>query len=211
MTKVITFTVGPIREHPYLVISKKQKLAIVIDPGGGVDEIIDVLAKYKCNLKYIINTHFHPDHISHNAILKDMTSARILIHKNDAGGLAQNWEAFSKKYDWPVIPSKADKSLKDGEVIKLEDISLEIIHTPGHTSGSSCVYLKKEKILFTGDTLFYHTTGRIDLPHSQPEIMKKSLDKLFKLPKNTTIYPGHGPSSTIGEEIKYNSDKMGYF
>lgn len=205
--KVFTFTGGPINQHPYLVIDEKTKEGLVIDPGCCSDEIIDELAKSSASLRFIINTHLHPDHIAQNSLIADMTGAKILIHKSDAWGLSFDWSAFSKKYDWPVLESKPDKLLRGGEIIKLGSYDFKIIHTPGHTQGSICVFCPKLKAVFTGDTLFYHTIGRTDLPTSQPEKMQNSLAKLFGLPFDTVIYPGHGRPSTIGEEVKFNKYK----
>lgn len=207
--EIITFTSGPIREHPYLIIETKSKEALLVDPGGASDEVIDQLTKRNATLKFIINTHFHPDHIAENALIKDMTGAQILIHKDDAVGLQSDWSNFSKKYNWPVLGSKADKLLKDNQLIKLGNLNFMVIHTPGHTRGSICLYCPRQDALFTGDTLFYHAIGRTDLAHSKPEKMKAALAKLLALPKATIIYPGHGPSSTIGEERLFAKQQGG--
>lgn len=199
-----TYTVGPIRVHPYLVIDKKSSSALVIDPGGGVEEIIDDLAREKADLAYIVNTHGHPDHISHNAILADMTGAEILIHAGDERGLSFDYSAFENKYDWKILGGSVDRLLKDGEEICLGKLVFRVIHTPGHTPGSICIYNQKEKILFTGDTLFYHAVGRSDLPYSDSQKMTESFEKLFLLPKETTVYPGHGKLTTISQEINYH-------
>ena len=202
--KVFTFTCGPLSEHPYLVIEPESGEALLVDPGGCAEQIIDVISKEKARLKFIVNTHFHPDHIAQNGLITDMTKAAILIHSEDAAGLQYDWSAFATQYNWPVLKSKADKTLNDGEIIKLGKVNFEVIHTPGHTPGSICLYCQKYKALFTGDTLFYHAIGRTDLPRSEAEQMKKSLAKLFKLPKDTIIYPGHGKTSTIAEEANFH-------
>ncbi|HEY5600568.1 MAG TPA: MBL fold metallo-hydrolase [Patescibacteria group bacterium] len=194
-----TYTVGPIREHPYLIIDGGQ--ALVFDPGGGSGQIIDDLRDAK--LLYIVNTHSHPDHIAENAILADMTGAQILIHASDARTLNYDYSNFAKKHNYPVIPSTADKMLKDQDQIKVGSLVFKVIHTPGHTPGSSCYYLEKEKLLITGDTLFYHTIGRTDLPGSSGPLIEKSLQKLFELPKDVQVFPGHGKPTTIGEEVEY--------
>ena len=205
-----TYTAGPIGVHPYLVIDEKSKKAMVLDPGGAVDEIIDNLEKEKVNLVYIIDTHGHPDHISHNAILADMTGAEILIHSKDSPSFNFDWSGYERKYNWRILPGKVDKTLEAGEKIKLGDLVFEVIHTPGHSPGGVCLHCPKEKILFSGDTLFYHSIGRTDLPFSQEDEMVKSLGILFKLPKDTKVYPGHGPETSIGEEIEFHKSSSFY-
>jgi glyoxylase-like metal-dependent hydrolase (beta-lactamase superfamily II) len=198
-----TYTVGPLAEHPYLIIDEKEKEAAVIDPGGGSEQIIDDLAKYDANLKYIINTHGHPDHIAENAILSDMTNAQILIHKNDAPALNFDFTNFSKKYNLAILAGKTNKILSGGEVLNIGKIKLDILQTPGHTPGSICVYIQNEHVIFTGDTLFYHTIGRTDLPLSDSQKMKTSLEKLFSLPDKTEVLPGHGKQTVIREEKEF--------
>lgn len=198
-----TYTVGPIKTQMYLVIDQNSKEAMVIDPGGGAEKIIDDLAREKARLLYILNTHAHPDHISHNAILKDMTGAKILIGENDARGLSFDYSAFEKKYNWQILPGKVDQLLKDGNQIKLGKLVFKVIQTSGHSPGGICLYNEEEKFLFSGDTLFYQAIGRTDLPFSDPEKMDESLEKLFKLPPETKVYPGHGQVTTIGQELAY--------
>jgi len=205
-----TYTTGPIGVHPYLVIDEKSKKAMVLDPGGAVEEVIDDLGKEKADLVYIVDTHGHPDHISHNAILSDMTGAKILIHKDDLPAFGFDWSGYEKKYDWKILPGKVDKTLEAGEKINLGNLIFEVIHTPGHSPGGICLYCLKDKILFSGDTLFYHSIGRTDLPYSKEDEMVRSLEILFKLPKDTKVYPGHGPETTIGEEIEFHKSNTFY-
>ena len=165
--------VGPLLTNCYLAISKGE--LIIIDPGGEADKILREIKKIKAKPKYIINTHFHPDHTSENLRIKEETGAEILIHE--------------KEKDF--IDFKADRFLKEEDEIKIGDSVFKIIHTPGHTPGGICLF--GENVVFTGDTLFKDGYGRADLPGGSPEDLKKSLRKLSKLLKpNMIVYPGHG-------------------
>lgn len=165
--------VGPLLTNCYLV-SSKGELAI-IDPGGDAEKILEEIEKSNTKLKYIINTHFHPDHTSENLRIKNGTKAEILIHKNEKN----------------FINFEADIFFKEGDEIKIGDRVLKVVHTPGHTKGS--IGLLGENVLFTGDTIFEDGYGRTDLPGGSMEDLKQSIEKLSKLFKpRMIIYPGHG-------------------
>lgn len=198
---VKSFTSGPIRVHPYVIIDRAAKVGCVIDPGGDSDLILDEFAKEQVQLKYIFNTHYHPDHVAHNGILKDiMPESQIAIGAADAKLLETDFSRFAQKYDFPIIAGKADISLEDGQIIKVGDIEICTITVPGHTPGSVCFYSPQLKAVFTGDTLFQGLIGRIDLPTSEPERMFDSLMKLTQLPDETQIFPGHGRNSIMVNE-----------
>ncbi len=170
--------VGPLLTNCYLVLSKNE--ALIIDPGGDIDNVLKKIQKRK--LKYIINTHYHPDHTAGNKKLKEKTGARILIHK--------------KEKDF--ISFRPDKFLKEGDKIKIGDGVLKVLYTPGHTKGSIC--LLGDSFIFTGDTLFKDGIGRTDLPGGSEKAMKNSLFKISKLLKaNIIAYPGHGEVFKINE------------
>lgn len=198
---VKSFTSGPIRVHPYVIIDREAKIGCVIDPGGDADKILDEFSKEQARLLYIFNTHFHPDHVAHNGIIKDIVpTAKILIGAPDVKLLEVDFSNFAKKYDYPIIASKADESLTDGQVVLIGGIEIKVISVPGHTPGSCCFYSPQLKAVFTGDTLFQGLIGRIDLPTSQPENMFDSLLKLVDLPDDTGVFPGHGRSSVMASE-----------
>lgn len=182
--------VGPIETNCYIVEDEKSREAMVIDPGDEPRKILKFLEEHQLKPRCLVITHGHYDHIGANRELKEKTGAPILMHKNDVFGL--------KVVDSPP----ADRHLEEGDEIKNGDISLRVIHTPGHSPGGICLYCEKEKVLFSGDTLFADTYGRTDLPYSSEEEMAKSLQKLLKLPPDTKVYPGHGQSTTIGDEQK---------
>ncbi|MCL5411332.1 MAG: MBL fold metallo-hydrolase [Patescibacteria group bacterium] len=194
------FTVGPIREHPYLLISSSD--AAVIDPGGGVESILEELEKHQARLKYILLTHGHPDHILATGSLKKATGAKIGICQDDLVQLNLDWSKWAGNFpELEISIGQPDFFVKESGKIEFGTIKLEVIYTPGHSPGSVCYYESENKCLFSGDTLFAEgSVGRTDLPGSEPAEMVKSIFKLLKLPSETTIYPGHGISSTIAKE-----------
>ena len=198
---VKSFTSGPIRVHPYIIIDREAKVGCVIDPGGDSDLILDEFAKEQAHLKYIFNTHYHPDHVAHNGIIKDIVSTvQIAIGKDDVRLLETDFSNFAKKFDYPIIAGKADIPITDGQTFDIGGIQIKCITVPGHTPGSVCFYSPELKSVFTGDTLFQGLIGRIDLPTSTPEKMFDSLMKLIDLPNDTQVFPGHGRTSIMGNE-----------
>ena len=170
--------------------------AIVIDTALGADQILKALRELNAQLLYIVNTHGHPDHITSNAALKKATGAKLMVHELDAYRLASTTSDLFTN----IEPSTPDVLLKDGDVIEVGKLSLKVLHTPGHSEGSICLYEHDEAVIFTGDTLFAGSPGRVDLAGGDPKLMKNSLERLSRLPPHTKVLPGHGPSTTIGEE-----------
>jgi glyoxylase-like metal-dependent hydrolase (beta-lactamase superfamily II) len=183
--------IGMLLTNCYLVGHVKSREAIIIDPGTNREteakKILKAIESNGFKIKYIVNTHGHPDHTGANKIFKETTNAPILIHEADA---------FMLKGPF------ADKTLHDGDSIQIGGIVLRVLHTPGHSPGS--ISLVGNDAVFTGDTLFAGSIGRYDLPGGSLEEIKKSLKKLMILPDHLKAYPGHGPTSTIGEEKKHN-------
>ena len=174
----------------------KSSEAIIIDPSyKSTEKVLEQIKKSNIKIKYIINTHGHPDHTWENQKIKELTKAKLLIHKADSH-LLKNPE-FETPI--PFNESVPDKFLENGKTIILGKLKFKIIHTPGHSPGGVCLYEEHEQVLFSGDTLFKGTYGRTDLHHSDSEEMKKSLQKLSQLPSQTKVYPGHGKETTIKE------------
>jgi glyoxylase-like metal-dependent hydrolase (beta-lactamase superfamily II) len=173
-----TIKVGDLQTNCYIVIDEKSNEAVIIDPGDEASEILRELKNLK--IRYIILTHGHPDHFGAVNNIKAKTGAPLLMHPAD------NWFF------------KPDKELSEGQEIKFGEISLKVLHTPGHTKGGVCLYANGH--LFSGDTLFSEAHGRTDLPGGSIEEMRKSLKRLASLPDETRVYPGHDEETTIGLE-----------
>ena len=175
----------------------------VIDAGASADEICSAIGELNLTIKYIILTHGHIDHICSTDELRDATGAEVLIHEDDAIFLSKPEYNLSSLVGRVKPFKSADVLLKDTDILKLGNLDLKIIHTPGHTPGSICV--KSGNIIFTGDTLFKMSIGRVDLPKgSYTGIMDSLNGRLMRLDDDTAVYPGHGEDTTIGFERKFN-------
>ncbi|OQX63160.1 MAG: MBL fold metallo-hydrolase [Desulfococcus sp. 4484_241] len=195
--------VGMMMANCYIVGCEKTRQAVVIDPGDEGDRILYRLADNKFTVAYIINTHGHFDHVGANKQLKDATGADLLIHEADApmlSTLSEMAEAFGMAMDNSPPP---DRTLKDGDKITFGDITMDVIHTPGHTPGG--ISLVTDKKAFVGDTLFAGSIGRTDFPGGDFNTLIESIQKrLFPLGDDVTVYCGHGPETTIGMERRTN-------
>lgn len=192
--------VGPIETNCYILGSAKTHQALVIDPGSEVEEIKKCLKEHQLKIKAVVNTHGHIDHIGADAYL----DSPVYIHRLDAEFLTNPDLNLCRMFGF-VLPSiKLDVLLEDGQKIEAGEVCLEVIHTPGHTPGGIC--LKADKFVLTGDTLFAQGVGRTDIPGASEKALFNSIrTRLFTLADNLIIYPGHGPSSTIGQARKDNA------
>lgn len=187
----------------YLVYSENDKAAIIVDPGGDVDDLVNAIDKNNLDLKFIVLTHGHGDHIGAATALKDRYKVDVLIHEDDAEMLESGEINLSTKMAMGSVELKADRILKEGETIVFGDLEAKVIHTPGHTKGGICLLI--ENSLITGDTLFKGSIGRSDLYGGDFEALISSIkNKLLELPDETIVYPGHGGQSTIGYEKRTN-------
>ncbi len=196
--------VGPIMANCYILGCEETREAVVIDPGDEAERILMSLAEEKLNLKYIINTHGHFDHVGANRELKAATNADILIHAKDEPMLAQLANA-ARGFGLDGVENSppADRTIDDGDKITFGNITLNVIHMPGHSQGGVALYT--DAIVFVGDSLFAGSIGRTDLPGGDYYILISSIkDKLFQLPDETVVYTGHGPRTTIKQEKMAN-------
>ena len=187
--------------NTYIVCDEKTKEAMVIDPGGEIQKIVEMLDIIEAKLKYIILTHCHTDHTNGVRRLRELKGGKILISRDDAPGLERP-EINMCEYinaDNPNI--EADSRLDDLDKIHLGELEFTILLTPGHTKGGISIYCEEQRLVFTGDTLFSGAWGRTDLPTGNfEEIMESINKKLMILPDETIVYPGHGKTTMIQDE-----------
>jgi glyoxylase-like metal-dependent hydrolase (beta-lactamase superfamily II) len=194
--------VGIFQANCYIIRSETSNNGIIIDPGDAPQEILCYIQQSKLNIDYILLTHGHPDHCHALKEIKDITEAKIAIHKNDVKLLHDRTLSLLLGLGYHELPDP-DILLVEGDTICLGNTRFKILHTPGHTPGSICIY--SDGIVFTGDTLFNSGIGRTDLPGGNShDIINSIRDKLLKLPDETTVYPGHGPITSIGAERRGN-------
>ncbi len=201
--KIISLVLGLLHTNCYIVYDDATKDAIVIDPATKCEKITDEINKHNLNVKYIVLTHAHFDHIAALDQLAEDTGAKICIGAKDAPSLNDSELNLCNYFRKSSPTSNADIKLTDGDRLSIGDVSLKIIETPGHTCGS--VSLFAENALFAGDTLFYESIGRTDFATSNyEEIVDSIKNKIYKLPKETVVYSGHGDTTTVGHEILNN-------
>ena len=191
----------------YVVACPETKEALVIDPAGDEEAIVQSAEDRGLALKYIVNTHGHADHTCGNGRVQELTGAKIILHTLDEQMFnTPEGHAMARQWGFALSPP-ADILVEDGDRITIGHVSLEVIHTPGHSPGGICLYAPGH--VFTGDTLFVSGIGRTDLPGaSMHQFMKAIKERLMTLPGDTVVWPGHNygprPSSTIEIEKKTN-------
>jgi glyoxylase-like metal-dependent hydrolase (beta-lactamase superfamily II) len=200
-----TFPVGPLQCNCTILGDEISHNAIVVDPGDDIPRILARLAKHSLSVKRILITHAHIDHIAGAQRLKELTGAPILYNQRDLPLVAMmDMQAAWLGIEPPVV-APPDGDLTDGQTIRVDGISAEVLHTPGHTQGSVCLYLPAASLLLAGDTLFAGSVGRTDLPGGDTRTLLSSIqDRLLTLPDATLVVPGHGTSTSIGHERDTN-------
>ena len=197
--------VGPLQCNCSIIGDSETHEAMIIDPGDEIESILALVRKHNLQVKQIVITHAHIDHVGGAMKLRAATGAPILLNQNDHELL----KMLDVQAAWIRVapPGKVeiDQSIGQGDTIKAGSLTANVIFTPGHTEGSVCLYFPAEKKLIAGDTLFAGSIGRTDLPGGSFEKIIDSLqDKILALPDETVVVPGHGPQTTIGEEREYN-------
>ena len=179
--------------------------AIVVDPGDQIGNVLAVLKRHGLAVKAIVITHAHIDHIGGAAKLKSATGAPVYMNANDQ----ELYDGLDQQANWLGLPrqerTEIDTALKEGDLLKLGETGFHVLHTPGHTQGSICLWIPAENKLVAGDTLFRHSIGRTDLPGGDSrQILSSIHTKLMTLPETAVVVPGHGPNTSIGREKEHN-------
>lgn len=196
--------VGAMDSNCYIIGDQETREGIVIDPGAEAKRILKKVDSLGLKIIAIVLTHGHVDHIGALAEVQEATGAEVWIHAEDAPQLTDANKNLSIYVGPKMSVKKADRLLQDGDILKVGNLEVEVIHTPGHTRGGISLKCGPD-ILITGDTLFAGSVGRSDFPGgSHSQLIASIKNKLLKFPDETMVYPGHGPASTIGEEKQHN-------
>lgn len=197
--------VGPVSTNCYIVSNEKTKEAFIIDPGEEADRIEQKLKEEQLDLKAILLTHGHFDHMMAVNELLEKHQVEVYIGEKELELLGDPYQNCSgSMMNCPYI-AKAHKTLKDNDVLELAGMTIRVLYTPGHTSGGVCYYFEAENVLFSGDTVFCQSVGRSDLPTGNGRVLQESIrKKIVPLPEDMQIFPGHGDSTVLSYEKKYN-------
>lgn len=202
--KIGRMVLGSYQTNCYFLYREDTKRAVVIDPADRGAQIYNALMQNGFDVEAILLTHAHFDHIWGSKELREVSGAKIYA-LDDEKVICENSHNNVSEWAGKAYTVVPDEYVRDGEELVFDDISIRVIATPGHTIGSCCYYVEKAGLLISGDTLFYESTGRTDFPTgSAGNIVASIKEKLFVLPDDTLVYPGHGDSTTIGHEKKFN-------
>ncbi len=200
---IIRLPIGMLGSNTYLLYDEESRESAIIDPGGETAPLFEKIKDRRLDVRYLLNTHAHFDHIAANAEVSARYEVPLGLHPADEellirGGGAARW-------DIAYVPSpEPSLSLTDGKALKLGALTLEVVHTPGHTPGSICLYIPQEGAMLTGDTLFPGSVGRTDLPGGDARQLTESLRRILTFPPETTLYAGHGEKTTLAQERRSN-------
>ena len=202
--KIEKYVVGMIGTNCYLVINEETKDTVMVDPGAYPAKLKNAVKEQGLKLKAVLLTHAHFDHIMGIEDFLKAFDVPVYVGREEQPLLADDRLNASSMYGYHCAYTGA-KALEDGQTVECAGTEIHVIHTPGHTKGSCCYYLKDEGVLFSGDTVFYGSVGRTDFPGGSTAEIVRSLHKLVdSLPEETEVFPGHDASTTIGYEKRYN-------
>lgn len=199
------FLAGPLGTNCYLAINEATKEAVIIDPAGLPERITECVEQEGIQIQAVFLTHAHFDHIMGiDAVIAKYGRMPVYVHQEDLQMLADAHLNMSESYGWNYSFLEGE-AVVDGQMLSKAGFEFKVIHTPGHTPGGVCYYVEAEKVLFSGDTLFQQSVGRTDFPGgSTSELIRSIKEKLFVLPENTHVYPGHMGTTTIAQEKENN-------
>ena len=196
-----TLVVGPIETNCYIASDPVSREAVIIDAGDDAEEILAYVEQNRLQVKYLLNTHGHFDHIQANDAIREKTGAQLAIHADDVELLASPEKVSAGMMSVIHGCREPELVLHNGDTIAFGPYQLRVIYTPGHSKGGCCFYEVQEKVCFTGDTLFRGSIGRTDLYGGNYAVLLKSVrERLQVVADDVTIYPGHGPESTMAFE-----------
>lgn len=197
--------VGPLSANSFIIGCEETKEGVVVDPGADPGKIISAIDRLGLRITSIISTHGHFDHIGGNLRLLEHTGAKLLVHEKDIHLLPMASDIAARYGGTSDNSPQPDSFLADEMIIPLGNYRIRVLHTPGHTPGGCCLYIASEGVLISGDTLFADGVGRTDFPGGSHQALIESIrTRLFTLPDNTKVYPGHGRPTTIGHEKRHN-------
>jgi len=204
--RIVSFTGGEVETNAYLVVDKSTQDAMIVDaPHGLADDILAKAKELGANIKYLVNTHGHWDHIADNAAILRATGAKLLIHPEDEKLVTDPKLMAMFGLFYEIEPTKPDGHLSAGDEFELGNVKFEIFHCPGHCPGSIVLYQRKAKLAIVGDVVFAGSVGRTDLPGGSWDQLLESIEsKILTLPDDVKLLPGHGPVTTVGQERRTN-------
>ena len=195
--------VGPLQSNCFLVADRDSLEALIIDPGSESNRILEKVESLGLRVTGIVLTHAHGDHIGAVGLVKSKTQAPVMVHREEADWLTDPEKNLSALLGFPIVSPPADRLLEEGDQIEFGQFRLSVLHTPGHSPGA--ITLSGDGYLISGDLIFEESVGRTDLPGGDMEHLAQSIrNKIYTRPDETVIYPGHGSSTTVGHEKKYN-------
>lgn len=198
-----TFPAGPFQCNCTVLACGDTKDAVIVDPGGEVARIAEIVAQYDLTVRAIVHTHAHLDHIYCTREVKEAHGGAVCLHKGDTF-LYDGFAMQAQMFGWKVgSTTPVERWIEHGDRIEMGKRTLEVVHTPGHTPGSVC--FEVEGLLFSGDTLFRRSIGRTDLPGGDSKLIARSIkERLYTRDLDTLVVPGHGPTTKLGDEARAN-------